>query len=197
VKRGEIPAFWTHRNIANMMIGLILGMKYLHSRNIIHGDLKPGTLLIDENDRLRIANFGMAKLEDYCIGTEQREKHSSSMYIPYGMLNKEPATKKADVFAFGMILYEVLVRQSIVPKDENAEKHQQNKFVLPTIPNDIHRIVADVIQRCWSTDAEARPTFDEIFSSFKNNRFPFFRDVDPLECERFIAEVTRRVSQGV
>jgi serine/threonine protein kinase len=189
VKRGEIPSFWTHTNVTKMMIGLVLGMKYLHSQNIIHRDLKPGNLLLDEKGRIRIADFGTAKLED--CGTVTTEIIGTLAYMPCEILSRGPPTKKVDVFGFGLILYEVLFGESVFPKDANpvevAAMHLQN--VRPTIPEGTSRVVAKVIEKCWSKDPGDRPTFDEIFSFLAENWFPFFKDTDYSECERFIDEV--------
>jgi serine/threonine protein kinase len=47
-KKGDIPSFWTHENISCVIVGLVLGMKYLQSRDVIHRDLKPANLLLDK-----------------------------------------------------------------------------------------------------------------------------------------------------
>jgi serine/threonine protein kinase len=196
VKKGEIPRFWTHTNITVMMIGLVLGMKYLHSHNIIHGDLKPGNLLIDDRGRIRIADFGTAKLED--CGTVSTAIIGTLAYMPCELLARGIPTKKIDVFAFGLIVYEVLVGESVFPKNGNpveiAAMHLQN--IRPAIPKEIHPVIATLIQKCWSKDPEERPTFDEIFRTLEEYWFPFFRDSDYSKCEAFISEVSEEEARN-
>jgi TPR repeat protein len=191
----EIPDFWTHNNITKMMIGLVLGMKYLHSESIIHRDLKPGNILVDEKGEIRIADFGTAKLET--CGTTTTGVVGTLGYMAYETLKGGEATRKSDVFAFGLILFEVLVETSVFPKGGSivqlVEMHMQN--TRPAIPDGIHPSIAKIIRKCWSTNPEDRPTFEEIFEVLAKNWFPFFRDVEYSECERFICEVLAKESE--
>jgi serine/threonine protein kinase len=189
VKRGEIPDFWSHTNITKMMIGVVLGMKYLHSRGIIHRDLKPGNILLDEKGQIRIADFGTAKFEDY--GATTTDLIGTLAYMASEALEGGHATKKSDVFAFGLILYEVLVGESVFPKKGNplqiALMHAEG--TRPEIPEVIHSSIANLIRKCWSKNPEDRPTFEEVFEILDANQFRFFEDVEYSECERFICEV--------
>jgi serine/threonine protein kinase len=196
VKRGEVPSFWTHNNITKMMIGVLLGMKYLHSKDIIHRDLKPGNILLDEKGQIRIADFGTAKLEEF--GTTTTASVIGTLaYMATETLEGRQATKKSDVFAFGLVAYEVLVGESVFPKTDNilqiAQMHTQE--TRPNIPKEIDPLIANVIRMCWSKDPEGRPTFEELFTILNNCQFPFFADVDYSECERFIAEVKAEESR--
>jgi serine/threonine protein kinase len=111
------------------------------------------------------------------------------------------ATKASDVFAFGLIVYEVLVGESVFPKTGNplqiARMHERN--TRPEIPRGINPSVAKLIRKCWSKTPAHRPTFDEIFNILDQNRFRFFReslkDVDYAECTIFIAEVIAKESR--
>jgi hypothetical protein len=188
VKKGEIPAFWNHTNITKMIIGILLGMKYLHSRNIIHRDLKPGNLLIDGNGQIRIADFGTAKLEDCGTTTEAL---GTVAYMTPEILDNDQPTKKVDVFAFGLIVYEILVGESVFPKTGSALHiaGMHVRDVRPELPKGIHRSIRNMIQRCWSKNPDDRPTFDEIFDTLEEDWFPFFKDIDCAACEQFIAAV--------
>jgi serine/threonine protein kinase len=194
VKKGDIPRFWTHTNITKMMIGVVLGMKYLHSRNIIHRDLKPGNLLIDENGQIRIADFGTAKLED--CGTTTDVIGTLAYMAPEALDGSGP-TKKFDVFAFGLIIYEILVGESVFPKTGSALQiaGMHVKGIRPDIPKGIHGSVGKLIQQCWSNNPEDRPTFDKIFDKLERDWFPFFKDVDHAACEAFIASVRSEESR--
>ena len=49
-------------DLLNLFMDIVFGVKYLHSRGIIHRDLKPENILVDEDHRLKIADFGVSKL---------------------------------------------------------------------------------------------------------------------------------------
>jgi serine/threonine protein kinase len=196
VKNGNIPEFWNHTNITKMIIGLLHGMKYLHSQNIIHRDLKPGNLLIDEKGQIRIADFGTAKFEDCGTTTDVV---GTLAYMASETLGGGQATKKSDVFAFGLILYEVLVGESVFPKNGNilqiAEMHMQG--IRREIPKHVHPLVTKVIEQCWSKNQEDRPTFEEVLNLLHANWFPLFRDIDLDACDKFISDMVAEETQNL
>jgi serine/threonine protein kinase len=188
VNRGDVPAFWNHRNVAIMIIGLVLGLKYLHSAGIIHRDLKPGNLLLDDGWRLHIADFGIARSEEWARSTDAS---GTAPYLPPEVLKGNAPTKKADIFAFGLIVYELLTGTSAFPKNMTAYEvvAWHNKGIRPEIPNDVDRSIANVIEQCWSKEPELRPTIDEVLVAFQDLRFAFFPDVDCVACEQFVSDV--------
>lgn len=84
----------------------MVAVKYLHSKGIIHRDLKPENLLLDENHRLKIADFGIAKLicsniPDFhtAVGTTLYMAPEVYLHLPYD--------KTVDTWGLGMIFYEM------------------------------------------------------------------------------------------
>jgi serine/threonine protein kinase len=175
VAKGNIPDFWTHENISCFIVGIVLGMKYLHSKNIIHRDLKPENLLIDSNFRLRICDFDSAIYEDY--GTTKIV--GTLAYMSPESFDDNHPKKKVDIFAFGLILFELLTGKSVFPKDATVTviyKLHKRK-TRPEIPDWISPSIVELIKSCWSVNPELRPTFEEIYDKLESNRFQFFNDV--------------------
>jgi serine/threonine-protein kinase CTR1 len=192
-RRGDPPEFWTHENISCMIVGIVLGMIYLHSQDIIHRDLKPANLLIDETFRVQLCDFGTA-LPEIC---ETTMAAGTVAYIAPEVRNGAHPTKAFDVFAFGLILYELLVGESVFQKDINpillAELHR--KHFRPEIPNFVPRAMRDLIEKCWSDDPSLRPTFPEIYDRLDLARFRFFDDVVPKVVLDYIKEVRNQEGQ--
>jgi tRNA A-37 threonylcarbamoyl transferase component Bud32 len=190
IKKGDTPAFWTHENISCMIIGLVVGMQYLHSHNIIHRDLKPANLLIDEKYRLRICDFGTAVFEECGTTTGM----GTLCYMAPESLEAAPPTKKVDVFAFGLILYELLVGESVFPKDVNPIRLAKllTDNIRPEIPKSVAPVISRLIEKCWTTDPNSRPTFDEIYSELEGSWFPFFDNVPPKVLRDYLSEVGNR-----
>ncbi|KAG8908412.1 pkb-activating kinase-like protein [Tulasnella sp. 403] len=92
---------------------LVDTLQYIHSMNILHRDVKPENVLLDAERRIKITDFGSAKLldEDKSATTEgQDEQRSSSfvgsaLYVSPELLTKNSAGKGADVWALGSIIY--------------------------------------------------------------------------------------------
>jgi serine/threonine protein kinase len=189
VNEGRPPSFWTHENVTLMIIGILLGMRYVHSKDIVHRDLKPGNILLDENYRIRICDFGTSRLE--VCGILTTEFIGTFAYMAPETFEGSVPTKKVDVFAFGLILYEMLVGQSVFRKSETPARicklHDQR--YRPSIPSSVSRVVANVIQKCWAHEPDDRPDFEEIFATLEGAWFPFFRDVSSEIIEEFIAKM--------
>jgi serine/threonine protein kinase len=186
VKRGDIPEFWTHSNVSCIIVGIVLGMKYLHSKDIIHRDLKPGNLLLDSNFRVRICDFGTAVYSD-CSTTIT----GTPIYMSPESFDDPHPTKKFDVFAFGLILFELLCNESVFPKDSQmlVVYKLHKKGVRPQIPEWISAPISELIESCWSVNPESRPSFDEIYDKLAKVRFRFFDDVHPEVVEEYISKI--------
>ena len=86
---------------------LIIGIEQIHKQDIIYRDLKPENILIDENNHIKIADFGLAKEG---ISDEEITKSfcGTPAYLPPEMLKKVGVGKSADIYGIGAILYEMI-----------------------------------------------------------------------------------------
>jgi serine/threonine protein kinase len=192
VKRNERPSFWTETNISVILVGLVFGLKYIHSKEVIHRDIKPSNLLIDDKFRIRIADFGTVRVGDSTASTTGVVGTFAYM-APEAMEPHHVPTKKVDVFSLGLVLYEVLVGESVFPKDSSVL--QIVKMHLdgwrPALPKSVHPVVREVIEKCWAKDPDARPTVDEVFERLSDNWFPFHRGASNTVISEYISELER------
>jgi serine/threonine-protein kinase TNNI3K len=193
VKSGSAPSFWNHTNIAILVTGFVAGMRYVHKNHVIHRDLKPANLLIDGNGRLRIGDFGTCRLDDPTLS--QTGGVGTCHYMSPEVIQGGVQTEKVDVFAFGLILYEIILGEKVFPgTNEFAIKQQIVSGTRPEIERGrIPVSLRNLIMRCWSARPEERPTFDEILENLDEVQFQIFRpkfdDVDASAVRRFISEV--------
>jgi serine/threonine protein kinase len=173
-----------------MVAGIVLGMKYLHSRTIIHRDLKPGNLLLDQEYRIRICDFGNSKIE--ACGTRMTTNIAfTNAYVAPEVLLGKDVTRLADVFAFGLILFEMVVGKRAFPKTVSVPQMlvTYSQGIQLEIPSDVRPCVADLMRMCWSVDPASRPTFRDVFLYLKDIEFALFEDVDTAAVMAFISEV--------
>ncbi|PIN26128.1 Serine/threonine protein kinase [Handroanthus impetiginosus] len=97
-------------------VGTAKGIAYLHEeckQRIIHYDIKPGNVLLDENFAPKVADFGLAKLcnrEDTHV-TVTGYRGTPGYLAPEFMLKNFPITYKCDVYSFGILLFEIVGRR--------------------------------------------------------------------------------------
>lgn len=153
---------------------LVLGMRYIHSRNFMHRDLKPSNILLSKNNHVRISDFGLAREED--LETSQSKGVGTLRFMaPELFVEDEDGstkyTNKVDVYSFGITLIYVVTGGYPRFNMRNAVNG-----VLPKLSDTIVSWVRDLIQRCLSFEPEKRPSFSEIFELLKLNNFDLFSE---------------------
>uniref|UniRef100_A0A0D9V8T6 non-specific serine/threonine protein kinase n=1 Tax=Leersia perrieri TaxID=77586 RepID=A0A0D9V8T6_9ORYZ len=163
-------------------IGIAKGLAYLHDgcRDcIIHCDIKPQNILLDMSFTPKVADFGMAKLLDRDFSRVLTTMRGTIGYLAPEWISGEPITTKADVFSYGMMLFEIISRKRNLKQAETsteiffpllvARKLLQGES--PTLLGS--KLVDDVnleeLERackvaCWciQDDASSRPTMAEV-----------------------------------
>lgn len=84
------------------------GLDYAHSKDIVHRDLKPNNILMDESDHPYIADFGLAKLTEGKIELTNTMMTGTAAYMAPEIAQLGKSTKRADIYALGIILFEML-----------------------------------------------------------------------------------------
>ncbi|PIA56746.1 hypothetical protein AQUCO_00700834v1 [Aquilegia coerulea] len=93
-------------SILRVAIDVSKGMNYLHQNNIIHRDLKAANLLMDEHEVVKVADFGVARVQTQS-GVMTAETGTYRWMAPE-VIEHKPYDYKADVFSFGIVLWELL-----------------------------------------------------------------------------------------
>ena len=136
---------------------LCAGIAAAHEKGVLHRDLKPANVMLDGNGDVRITDFGIATLgeawETASSGTPQ--------YMAPELLAGRPATTKSDIFALGLILFEVFTGKRAYEAKTLGELKQLHDTATLTTPSSIVRdldpAVERVILRCLEKDPEKRP----------------------------------------
>lgn len=146
---------------------LIIGLKYLHRRHVIHRDLKLGNLFLDAEMRIKIGDFGLAAQLEY-EGERKRTVCGTPNYIAPEILDgKNGHSYEVDVWSLGVILYTMVVGR---PPFETADvkttyrRIRHNQYSFPEgVP--LSDAVKNLIVSILRTEARARPSLDDILAS--------------------------------
>ncbi|XAR73720.1 Dual-specificity kinase [Bertholletia excelsa] len=143
------------------------GMDYLHQNNIIHRDLKTANLLMDENEVVKVADFGVARVQAQ-TGVMTAETGTYRWMAPE-VIEHKPYDHKADVFSFGIVCWELLTGELpysyLTPLQAAIGVVRQG--LRPTIPKHTHPKLVILLERCWQKKPTLRPNFSEIIEVLK------------------------------
>lgn len=148
--------------LIRVAIDVSKGMDYLHKNNIIHRDLKAANLLMDENEVVKVADFGVARVKTQS-GVMTAETGTYRWMAPE-VIEHKPYDHKADVFSFAIVLWELLTGklpyEYLTPLQAAVGVVQ--KCLRPIIPKHTHPKLAELLEKCWQQDPALRPDFSEI-----------------------------------
>lgn len=149
-------------SLLKVAIDVSKGMNYLHQNNIIHRDLKAANLLMDENEVVKVADFGVARVKVE-TGVMTAETGTYRWMAPE-VIEHKPYDHKADVFSFGVVMWELLTGklpyEYLTPLQAAVGVVQ--KGLRPNIPKHTNPSLAELLERCWQQDPILRPDFSEV-----------------------------------
>jgi serine/threonine protein kinase len=185
------PFWWTPTRRAITVMGIALGMQYVHSCQIMHRDLKPGNILFDCDLHPYVADFGTARASDLDV-TLTRDIGTPLYMAPEIYDGKENYTPKIDVYSFGLILYEIVAANGLLGDD--SQKFRLWKFFAsggrPDIPGIVGPRMRSMIERCWSAVPDERPEFSEIVVELRDMKSEIVPNVDPQQVDHYFAWAT-------
>ena len=197
-RKGQSIVEWddTHKLIT--IYGIARGMSYLHSLNILHRDLKPGNIFLDEYLFPKIGDFGLSKIiqdESFIESMDQRScMKGTPAYISPEIHFEKLYSKSGDVYAFGMIVYE------IITGEKTFEGLNLNQIIInikrghrPSFKHPIPKCYQELIENCWNQNPQERPTFDEIVDVMKNNPEFIIGKVDEHLFKEYIEYIKRTI----
>jgi len=145
------------------------GMLWLHGSQpkLIHRDLKTSNLLVDENMRVKVCDFGLSQILPTETGSTRDAKSAKGTPLwmaPEVMMFKD-FNEKADVYSFGIVLWEIVTRREPFEQYKSFTEFRNavcRLHVRPEVPAGIPERLAHLMQACWAPEPEARPDFAAI-----------------------------------
>jgi serine/threonine protein kinase/Tol biopolymer transport system component len=118
------------RKALHYAVQIARGLAAAHDKGVVHRDLKPENLFVTKDGRVKILDFGLAKLVEGEIttdgptltaGTESGVVMGTVTYMSPEQARGEPVDARSDIFAFGAILYEMLTGRAVFGRSSKAE----------------------------------------------------------------------------
>lgn len=133
------------------------GLEAAHARGVVHRDLKPANVMIDGHGRAKITDFGLA----VTAADRRGELAGTPPYMAPELFAGEPATVQSDLYALGLVLYEVFTGKRPFESQTLLEWKRTHESTLPESParhvKDLEPQVERLILRCLEKDPARRP----------------------------------------
>nr|GEV42069.1 serine/threonine-protein kinase STE20-like [Tanacetum cinerariifolium] len=162
-----------HRKRLKVAMDVAFGMEYLHSKNIVHFDLRCDNLLVNMTSSshpiCKVSDFRQSKIKRNTLisGGGRGTLPWMAPELMDGGSNK--VSEKVDVYSFGIVLWEILTCE-----EPYADMHYGaiiggivNNTLRPTIPSDSDPEWRRLMEICWATDPAVRPSFTEITNQLR------------------------------
>jgi serine/threonine protein kinase len=166
----------TIESITDISVQICEGLNEAHSKGITHRDIKPENILIDEKGKVKIVDFGLAKIKNVSRGiTKQDSTVGTLKYMSPEQIRNQNVDHRSDIWSFGVILYEM-----ITGKYPFKGEHDASLFysIINQTPEPLARYKANIaegyqriIDKSLDKDPETRyQHIDELLSDLRRER---------------------------
>ncbi len=136
---------------------LCAGLAAAHERGVVHRDLKPANVMLDDTGKVRLMDFGLA-----AAGSVDNIRAGTPAYMaPEQLLGRE-VTARSDIYALGLVLYELFTGRrvfSATTLNELIEQHQGGRLTPPSeIVTALDPAIERAMLRCLDPDPARRPS---------------------------------------
>src|SRR5258705_9161531 len=149
-------------------------LDFAHQRNVVHRDIKPANLMLTADETVKITDFGTAKILQ--IGTAQTSHvMGTPSYMSPEQVKGKPVDGRSDIFALGVILYELMTGEKPFPGQNITTVIYKiiNEEPIPprSLDSSIHQGLSAVITRALAKNPDARfQSCNELLEALKNYR---------------------------
>ena len=136
---------------------LCAGLAFAHDKGVLHRDLKPANIMIDGKGQARLTDFGLATI---LADTNGGARSGTPAYMAPEQLDSGEATVRTDLYALGLILYELFTGQRVHSGSTiQAQKSDRHRQIPPpsAVAGDIDPALERVIMRCLAGSPSQRP----------------------------------------
>jgi eukaryotic-like serine/threonine-protein kinase len=166
-EKGRLPG----PELARLGDEICAGLAHAHERGVIHRDIKPHNILLDENGHVKVTDFGIARALDTTQATRTGSFLGTALYSSPEQLQGQKVTPKSDVYSLGATLYQAAAGEPPFTGQSPIEIASQHVSKTPTPPHERGAEVSGnleaLILSCLAKDPGDRPTAEEARSGLE------------------------------
>jgi eukaryotic-like serine/threonine-protein kinase len=164
-RRGRIPP----AEAVQLALQVCAGLEHAHRAGLVHRDIKPQNLLISGDGTVKIVDFGIARSSHGTRLTEAGSVLGTAAYLAPEQAAGEDVTPAADVYALGVVLYELLAGRTPHTAESLTQfltrGHEQPIPALRELAPEVPETLEDVVMRCLARIPAYRPTFADALAA--------------------------------
>jgi len=169
---GKLP----QEQLADVFRKICEGLAAAHDQGVIHRDLKPHNVMLDHAGGVYLTDFGLAKSLTQTAMTQAGELLGTPFYMSPEQVKGEPVDRRSDIYALGVILYELASGQVPFGEGSSYEVMMQRLKKAPRpvteLNPEVPAYVEKIIERCLQVEAAARyQTVQEILTDLEAETF--------------------------
>ena len=143
------------REVTRIGIETCRALRHAHDRGVIHRDIKPGNLLLTADGRVKLSDFGIARLFGHTRLTSAGNILGTAEYMSPEQAEGKPVDARADLYSLGALLYALLARQPVFHGKSLAEMIYKQRFESPEplskhvsgVPEELERILHQLLRK--------------------------------------------------
>lgn len=178
-----------YKKVVQLALDMARGLSYLHSQKIVHRDVKAENMLLDRRKKVKIADFGVARVE--AQDDDNMTGQTGTLgYMAPEVLEGRPYDHKCDVYSFGVLLWETYCCALAYPNYSIADisYHVVKLGIRPDIPRCCPKPLSEIMTRCWDGNPDHRPEMAEVVAMLER--------IDTTKGKGMTPAVPDHTSQG-
>ncbi|HEX3765760.1 MAG TPA: serine/threonine-protein kinase [Kofleriaceae bacterium] len=161
LQRGAVPP----AQVLSVLTDVAAALAYAHAQGVVHRDVKPENVLLTRAGRAKVADFGLARTTDQSSLTTQGRILGTALYMSPEQVRGQRAIAASDVYAFGVMLYEVITGDRPFTADSQLGylyQHAEVEPPRPVIRGRYPAALAGLALACLAKEAADRPTMADV-----------------------------------
>lgn len=153
-REGRLPA----DRVLGIVAQTATALHAAHEAGLVHRDIKPGNLLITPEGRVKITDFGIARIADQVPLTATGQVMGTVQYLAPEQASGHTATPSTDIYSLGVVAYECLAgKRPFTGESQVAIAMAQINDAPPPLPNDVPAPVQRLVMACLAKNPADRP----------------------------------------
>ena len=171
----QMQKSFEEKDIWNIFIQILQGLKCLHDHNILHRDLKSANIFLFNNNLAKIGDLNVSKVTKNGIGHTQT---GTPYYASPEVWNDESYTNKSDIWSLGCVLYEMIcLTPPFKAESMDGLYHKIIKGKYNKIPEKYSKELNEILKSLFNVNPKERPSCDELLkNSIIKNKIEFFEE---------------------